>query len=183
MSEFAYANVRGFKNTKAGIAEYALIAPVSFFAANGIKSPVAPFNNPGDSIIVKTPHEFLPNKGFMYMQLAPQKNNLVAPTTGALGVASQNQEATLFVPGNDPAFHELYQQGLLNVPLIALLKDINCGSNLLMQLGCDCTSAWLVGDWAAGLSKDGEKGYTIKIQYDGAIQFYQVDGGPAVLAD
>lgn len=173
-------NLRSWQNSGSGIAAFALIAPMEWFVTpDGIKSPVAPFTDLGDAVTIKTAHAFIAGKGFLYFALAPQKNQLDAATVGDVGFNKQNQEATIFVPGNDAALHESFQT-LINVPLIALIKDSACKADLYFQLGSDCEGAFLSGAYATGTSKDGVKGYNAKLNYDGPIQFYQVTGGPEV---
>ena len=179
---FTYKNQRTWQNAGSGISAFALLAPVSSFAVGGIKSPVAPFTSPGDSIIIKTAHEFLAGLGFIYYALAPKKNQLDAKTIGDTGFNKQIQEATIFIPGNSPAMMEQYQK-LINVPLIVLVKDSNCAADLYMHMGCDCEGAFLAGDFATGTSDTGVKGITAKITYDGPVQYYTVSGGPAIIAD
>lgn len=179
---FTYRNQRTWKNAGSGISAFALLAPFSHFAANGIKAPVAPFTSPGDSITIKTAHVFLEDKAFIYYALAPKKNQLEAKVIGDTGFNKQIQEATIFIPGNSPEMMEQYQN-LINVPLIALVKDSNCAADLYMQLGCDCEGAFLSGDWASGTSDSGVKGITAKLTYDGPIVYYKVENGPEILAD
>lgn len=177
-------NKRSWSNSESGIAAHALIAPLDFFLANtGLKSPVAPFNVAGDGITIKTPHEFKDGKGFIYFALAPQKNSLSAPISGDLGFYKQNQEAAIFIPGSDPAIHETYQS-LVNVPLIMLVKDSKlCSDKRYLQLGTQCEPAFLGGAFNTGTTKDGVKGFDVKVNYDGPIMYYIVDGGPQILAD
>ena len=177
-------NQRSWSNSESGIAAHALIAPVSFFVTNtGIKSPVAPFTSAGDSVTIKTPHEFQAGKGFIYFALAPQKNSLTAPISGDLGFYKQNQEATIFIPGSNPIIHEIYQ-GLVNVPLIVLVKDSKlCSDKEYLQLGTMCEPAFLGGAFNTGTTKDGVKGFDVKVNYDGPIMYYIVDGGPEILPE
>lgn len=177
-------NHRSWENSGSGIAAHVLLAPMIWFTPNvGIKSPVAPFVNAGDGITIKTAHSFITGKGFLYFALAPQKNQLNVPVIGDPGFNKQNQEADIFIPGNTPALHETYQT-LMNVPLIVLVKDSNCKADIgYFQLGCDCEGAFLGGPYATGTTKDGVKGFNAKITYDGPVQFYNVTGGPLILAD
>ena len=180
---YDFQNLRTYENAGSGIAAFALLAPYTWFTTpGGIKAPLAPFTAPGDSITIKTAHDFITDKGFIYVALAPQKNELDANSVGDVGFNKQVQEATLFFPGSNPALHETFQQ-LLNVPLIALVKDSNCGAGLYYQLGCDCEYAYISGGFKSGFSNAGVKGYTAKLNYDGGVQFYQVTGGPEILAD
>lgn len=177
-------NQRSWSNSEGGIAAHALIAPVSFFEPNtGIKSPVGPFSSAGESVTIKTPHVFLAGKGFIYFALAPQKNSLSAPISGDLGFYKQNQEATIFIPGSNPIIHEIYQS-LVNKPLIALVKDSKlCSDNEYLQLGTSCEPAFLGGSFDTGTTKDGVKGFNVKINYDGPIMYYIVEGGPEILPE
>lgn len=177
-------NQRSWSNSDAGIAAHALIAPVSFFVAGtGLKNPIAPFTVAGDGITIKTPHEFVAGKGFIYFALAPQKNSLTANISGDLGFYKQTVESTIFIPGSNPAIHETYQS-LVNVPLIVLVKDTSfCSAKQYIQLGSECESAFLGGAFNTGTTKDGVKGFEVKVNYDGPIQYYIVEGGPEILAD
>lgn len=184
MSDLAYANLVTPINQKSGIAEFALLALVSWFAADGIKAPVAPFTAAGDSLTIKDPHEFKyltgntgPKYTFIKFGLAPQKNKLDVKTTGDLGTNGQMSELEIFVPGSYAVAHEKVKN-LLNTPLIVLAKDSNCPADLYYQLGCDCQFAYLTGDFSTSTTKDGAKGYTLKITFDDGPQFYapEVDG-------
>jgi hypothetical protein len=179
---YEFTNLRKTRNVQRGIAEYALLALVTDFEADGIKAPVAPFTNKGDSITIKTAHVFKTDKGFIYHQLSPQKNSLSSKAAGDPGLASIGSDAAIFIPGSDAEVHEQMQE-LLNVPLIILVKDAACKLNLFYQLGCDCTAAYLLWDFATADTKTGNKGFTVPISYEGAIQFYDVEGGPEIIAD
>lgn len=174
-------NMRKWTNSESGIAAHALIAPLDFFTT--LKSPVAPFNALGDQITIKSPHVFKTDKAFLWFQLAPQKNSLTAPISGDMGFHKQNQEATIFIPGSNPEIHEIYQS-LVNVPLIVLVKDsTKCAENSYMQLGSECEPAFLGGSFSTGTTKDGVKGFDVKVNYDGPVMYYIVTGGPEIMAD
>jgi hypothetical protein len=180
--EYAYENLVDPQNVASGIAELILLAPVKSFETDGIKTPVAPFTEPGDEITIKDAHVFKSGKAFTKFQLAPQKNSLNIGTHGEVGLLGQNQEATIFIPGNYAQAHETVKH-LLNTPLIALVKDSNCAADLWMQLGCDCQFAWINPNFTTGTSKDGVKGYEVKVTYDGGPQIYSVAGGPEIQDD
>ncbi|HVZ97973.1 MAG TPA: hypothetical protein VG847_13920 [Chitinophagaceae bacterium] len=175
-------NLRVWSNGGAGIAPFALVAPFSYFATNGIKSPQAPFAALGDQVKITTAHQFLEGKGWLYYILAPAKNKLDIDVVGDPGFVKQSQTANLYFPGNSPELHETYQ-ALLNVPCIVLVKDSNCAANLYMQLGCDCEGAYLGGPWNSGTSKDSAKGFSATFTYDGPAMFYAPDPTSAIMAD
>jgi hypothetical protein len=180
---YSFKNLRTPQNLSVrGVAEYALLAPKSYFEVNGIKAPVGPFINQGDMITITTPHVFTAGMGFLYFQLAPQKNQLDSETTGDRGLQSITSGIDIFVPGSYKEVHE-QMQNLINVPCIAMQKDASCPDNLIYQLGCDCNFAWLNWKFTTGTTKDGVKGFAVKVDYDGAIQFYNVAGGPELMAD
>jgi hypothetical protein len=180
-ANYNFRNISVSQNIDSGVAEFILLAPVSWFTADGIKSPAAPFDNPGDSIIIKTPHVFNDGKAWIRYQLAPQKNELGYKTVGDLGLSKLNAEAKIFIPGSWPEVHEAVQQWM-NRPLLALQKDANCKADLWYHLGCDCTFAWMRPEFSTGTTNGGIKGYSIPITYDGPPMFYQVEGGPVILA-
>ena len=169
---YAFKDLMAPTNQASGIAEVAFLCPVKDFdPAGGIKSPVAPFTNPGDEITIAATHEVNTGKGFAKYQLAPQKNSLKIDTRGDIGLQGQNCEATIFLPGSYAQAHEQVKH-LLNTPLIGLFKDANCPADLYYQFGCDCMGAYFTGNFTTGTSKDGVKGYEAKIIYDSGVQFY-----------
>lgn len=182
MAEYKAKNLRKPKNVGQGIAEYALIALKEYFKPNGIKSPEAPFAKLGDEITIKKQHEFEPNKGFIYFQLAPQKNSLKANTVGDVGLRKVNQEVAIFVPGSYEEVHAT-MAALLNQPLIVLVKDSNCDADFHYQLGCDCTFAYIGWELNTGTTVDGVKGYAVTLTYDGGVQIFKASGTIPMLAD
>lgn len=172
---YNHVGKNGYKNVSSGVSEKIFLAPVGWFAANGIKSPTAPFTNPGDEITVTETHQFTEGKGFVEHVCAPGKNTLAINTRGAAGTLSQNQEVTVFIPGNMEEVHEQVKN-MINTPLIGLIKDVNCASGPCHQLGSDCQALWMSNaSWASATSKEGEKGYNITFQFDGSPLFYKGD--------
>lgn len=169
---YAYQNLLAPKNTRSGVAENILLAPVDWFTRDGIKCPAAPFSLPGDEITIKESHVFKTGKGFLNFQLAPQKNSLSYTTVGDLSLSRQNAELKIFIAGSYKEAHESIKN-LINTPLIALIKDASCEENMYYQLGCDCTKAWLTASFTTGTTKDGVKGYEATLTYDGGPQFYE----------
>ena len=169
---YAYTNLKEPKNTRSGVAENILLAPVSWFTADGIKCPAAPFSLPGDEITIKEDHVFKAGKGFLNFQLAPQKNSLSYATIGDLSLSRQNAELKIFISGSYKEVHEAIKN-LINTPLIVLIKDANCDENMYYQLGCDCSKAYLAASFTTGTTKDGVKGYEATLTYDGGPQIYE----------
>ncbi|MFC4261932.1 hypothetical protein ACFOWM_03515 [Ferruginibacter yonginensis] len=170
---YVYANLKTPQNVQSGVADYVLIAREADFAVDGIKCPKAPFTNPGDEVRIKEDHEFLPTKGFAKFALAPEKNQLSAKTIGDKGFQKLDFEASVFIPGSYAELHETVKN-LMNVPLVALVKDSNCEANMFYQLGCDCVKAYLSVDFTTGTTKDGVKGYEGKLTYsNGYVQLYE----------
>lgn len=175
---YAYAHLKQPKNTGSGVADYLLVAPVDWFAPDGIKCPVAPFTNPGDEITVKTAHVFDAGKGFLRIALAPEKNQYNAKTIGDKGFQKFDHEYDVFIPGSYAEVHE-FAKNIINTPLIALGKDAECSADMWYQLGCDCVFAYMTLDFSTGTTKDGVKGYQGKITYQSSsILLYKVTGGP-----
>lgn len=180
---YNFKNIREWVNTEGGLAEYALIAPKSWFTATGLKYPQGPFGiTPGDSLTIKEAHEFLEGKAFIYFALAPDKNELNTTTTGEKGFYKPNSEIKLVMPGSTPAQHEQLR-ALLNTPLVAIIKDGTCGANMYYQLGSDCAAAYMKSDFKSGTTDSGIKGFECSITYANGPLFYDVTGGPEILAD
>lgn len=183
MSDYAYKNIRSWENSEPGLAEYALIAPKSFFAPGGLKYPSGPFGvTPGDEITIKTPHVFLEGKAFISFVLAPEKNELNTTTSGDVGFNNIKSEIKLVFPGSTPAQHEQLRK-LLNTPLVGIFPDSNCGSKIFYQCGTECIAGYLTSDFKTGTTASGIKGFEATFKYSGPPLFYDVTGGPEVLAD
>jgi hypothetical protein len=120
--------------------------------------------------------------GFIKLQLAPQKNKHSIKVVGDLGSQKHNQEVDFFMAGSYAELHEQMAK-MMNRPGITLIKDANCSADMYLQLGCDCQASWVSPEFESGTTKDGAKGYTGKIMYDGGALIYEVTGGPAILGD
>jgi hypothetical protein len=180
---YAYKNQREYSNAAPGIAEYALLAPKSWFAPGGLKYPTGPFGvTSGDQITIKEAHVFNVGKGFIYFVLAPQKNEINTITVGDPGFNKENTEVKLIFPGSTPAQHEQLRN-LLNTPLVGIFKDANCGANMYYQLGTDCAAGYLTSNFKSGTTASGIKGFEATFKYEDGPLFYDVVGGPEILVD
>lgn len=180
MSDVVYGNLKTPKNTKRGIGEFALVAPKSWFTE--VKAPVAPFNNRGDSITIKSDHTFVVGKGFMKFGLSPDKNKLEIKTGGDKGIKTEETTVTIFIPGSYDEAHETLRN-LINQPLLVIVKDANCAEGIYYNLGTDCTNAWLDYAFDTGTTADGNKGFTVTITFAEAPLFYQPTVTIPLIAD
>lgn len=160
--------------TKRGIGEFALIAPKSWLTT--IQAPVAPFTNPGDSITIKTDHVFgtdSASNSYAYLKfaLAPNKNKIDVKNSGDKGLKSPVTTLEIFVPGSYAEAHETIQN-LVNVPLLVIVKDANCAAGMYYNLGTDCTSAYLDYTFTSSTTDDGNKGFTVTIEYSDSPLIY-----------
>ena len=168
-----FQNLLAPKNIQSGIGDYIWVAPVSWFAPNGIKTPTPPFENPGDSVIITEDHEFLDGKGFVKMQCAPRKNKLELKTIGDLGLNKFENQLEVFLPGSYIELHE-QAKNLINIPLIVLCFDCDCPIEYMYNLGCDCVSCWMTLDFSTGYTHEGNKGYKGLIQTtSNSVYFYE----------
>lgn len=183
MSAYAFLNLVTPINIASGVSDYIYFAPMRDFDVDGIKCPTAPFTNPGDKVKITEAHVFLADKAFAKIQLAPEKNQLTVKTIGDKGFNKFEFEYDIFMAGSYAEVHEFAMEAL-NVPMIAMGKDANCGADLYYQLGCDCLGAYMTFDFTTGTTKDGNKGYAGKITYTGSsVLLYTVAGGPEVLGN
>lgn len=182
MADIVLQNLREPQNTGSGVADYVYLAPVAWFEDHGIKCPKAPFNDPGDEVVIKEAHVFKDGKAFVRVDLAPENNQLNAPSIGDLMFQKFDQSLEIFIPGSYAVVHE-FAKRILNKPLVVLQKDSNCPANMWYQLGCDCVYAWIKMDFTTGTTKEGKKGYKGTVSYtNGYIQLYGA-GIPPVLVD
>ena len=178
MSDYAYANLVAPENTGIGLAEYALVAPISDIAT--ISVPTAPFTNPGDSVTVTTAHTFKTGKKFAKFLLSPEKQSLDGKSVGDKGSQISAFEYKLFVPGLYAVALEAFA-AIRNTPLIVLVPDANCEEGVYYQLGCDCSYAYAAGEITTGTTASGAKGHMLSITWNAPKLFiYDVDGGPLV---
>ena len=179
---YAYKNLLSPVNTEGGISEFVLVAPVSDFASDGIKAPIAPFTNPGDEVVIKTDHTFTDNVkgGFVKFLAAPDKNSYDATPNGDKGFVKLTHVVTAFIPGSYAEVHET-MKNLLNVPLIVLVKDSSCTANMYYQIGNACTAAYASPTFTSGTTADGTKGYNVTFEAKGGpVMIYKTTAGPKI---
>lgn len=156
----AFINLLTPENVQSGIGEIVFLAPVSFFTS--IKKPTPPFLFAGSSVMIFDTHTFAAGKNFLQILLAPQKNDFNAKTDGELGSYALTQELKCIIAGSYAEQHE-FIKNTVNQPIIALVKDANCGAGFMYQVGTECVPAYLTTDFTTGTTKDGIKGYSCTI--------------------
>lgn len=178
MADSPYSNLDEAQNTESGVAEYALLAPYSWF--DTLATPVND-GTPGSSITSTAAHTFKAgdNNGFLKFQLAPDKNSLGGNPVGDKALRKMNVQATIFVPGSYAIAHEQIQR-LLNVPLIVLIKDGDCSQNMFYQLGNSCKQAYINPTFTTGTDADGNKGYNVVIDAATKILIHTPAAAPTV---
>lgn len=179
---YAYQSILQPHYSTSGIAERAFLAPVRWFAANGIAIPTEPYEVAGDRVRIRTDHAFASEAyGFVAMQLAPEKNAYRMRTIG--GRETQKFEHTLqiFFAGSTAALHEALSM-MLNEPFIALVRDSTCLGKMYYQLGNRHTYLWLQADWESGTSREGDKGYNTTWRWVGPSP-YIYQGTPTTLPE
>ncbi|MBK7692122.1 MAG: hypothetical protein IPJ31_13795 [Bacteroidetes bacterium] len=161
----AYAHITAPGNTGSGVSDYLHFAPVSWFAVNGIQCPVPPYATLGDEVKVTADHTFLVTKGFLKAICAPSKNMISAATIGEQGSKKFMQKIECFLAGTKEELHATIA-GLLNEPLVLLVKDSDCDAGNYYQVGCDCNFAYVESaEFATGTLKDGQKGYKLTFEF------------------
>ena len=182
MTVYGFTDIQTTANRASGVADFFYWAAVSEFATNGIQCPPSPMDATTNAALVtiSTDHVFQLDKGFHRINGSTGKNNLEANITGEAGSLKFMKTVKVFIPGSDAELHSQISQ-MLNQPMIVLIKDSNCASNVWYQLGCDCEWAFIEpqGGFKTGTNKDGVKGYELTIScpgsavvlYAGAITF------------
>lgn len=171
------ANLTTILNTETGVAEYLLIAPVSWFTA--IKAPEPPYTDPGDEVRIKSTHTFKEGLGFVRVDLAPEKNYYGAITAGETGWNRLAPTLTALVAGSYAQLHATVKK-MMNTPCIVLIKDSNCPANMHYQVGGPYSDALCTWSFTTGTTKEGNKAVLAQVQStDGYIRLYE--GGITML--
>lgn len=154
-----FQNLLDPKNIQSGIGEKIWLAPVSWFAEGGVKTP----NDGG--VMIDEDYEFQIGFGFVEIQLAPRKNKYSAKSIGELGLNKLTLELEVFIPGSYAQLHE-QANALMNVPLIVLCYDGACDVDFYYAIGCDGVAGYITFDFSTGVTNDGVKGYSGKVVTD-----------------
>lgn len=178
---YTYQSLVAPAYTESGIAERLYLAPVRWFATNGIAVPAPPFDEPGKKVLVQMNHQFANiDYGFLQIQLAPEKNLIEARTVGQRETQKREWNINAFFAGSYSRLHEamLY---MLNEPFIILARDSTCEGKMFYQLGDPVDYCWLQDDFTTGTSADGVKGYNCRFSWV-APSLYLYQGAPAIIA-
>lgn len=163
-----------------GIAEKIYLAPVRWFATNGIAVPTPPFDEPGKEVTIRMNHSFAATEyGFVQMQLPPDKNAYEARPVGQRETQKLEHSVNVFFAGTHSILHETLKN-MLNEPFIVLVRDSTCEGKMFYQLGNPVDYAWLQPEWSTGTSAEGVKGYNCRFSWiSESVLIYQ--GEPAVI--
>jgi hypothetical protein len=159
---YNFAHIKKPINTGSGVAEKVFIAPVDWFAADGIKSP-GDWLQIGDKVTIQDDHVFLSGKAFFELALAPEKNSYTAKAIGDNGFIQFANELKINLPGSYDLQHE-FIKNILNSPCIVIIKDANCPANIYYQIGNACAYAYLSADFETGTTKEGSKNYLLTVK-------------------
>lgn len=160
---YDYTSLKSHSNQGSGISDVLLFAPVSAFAASGIKEPTLTASpgtpTPGEEVTVVANHTFSSGEGFIELLCAPFVNKMMANISGETGSKKFLPRVEVVVPGSYATLHE-FVKNALNEPCILLAKEGNCDAGFYYQIGTSCNYAWMESaEWDTGTTKDGRKGY------------------------
>jgi len=171
------------QNSGSGVADQFLFAPISAFAASGIKGPTLTASPgtpvPGEETTITDAHTFVTGEGFIRVLCSPFKNNLTAAAIGETGSMKLNPKLEVVVPGSYAVQHEFFKNGM-NIPGIILIKDSLCEANMYYQIGTSCVYGWMTAvEFTTGSNKDGQKAYKVTFEstaagiyiYKGTVTF------------
>lgn len=160
-----YKHLRSPKNSTSGLSDTILIAHRDWFEELACPTPNDPAVTLDTATVILDDHVFKEGKGFIELQCAPFKNNIAANSIGEVGSTSFDKTLNATIPGSYEELHATIAH-FKNQPIIALVKDGNCGEDMWYQLGCDCKSAWMTASFSTGDGKGGFKGYTISLNVE-----------------
>ena len=181
---YSYSSLLSPHYTQPGISERVYLAPVRWFATNGIAVPTPPFDEPGKMVTIRQDHAFAHiDYGFIQVQLPPERNAYEAKSVGGRETQKLEHTVNVFFPGTYSLLHETLMQ-MLNEPFIILLRDSTCEGKMYYQLGDPVDYAWLQADWETGTTRDGVKGYNCRFTWTApSLLIYQgayavIEGDP-----
>lgn len=155
-----------------GLRKNILIAERDWFVPNtGLKAPVPPFTNPGDSLRITGNHEFVEGKGFIPFHATLATAELTAENVGDRESRTNNPSLVAQHPGLTAEIVEFFQSRK-NGDWIVLQQTL---AGEWIQMGEDGLEAEIMFTFGSGRVDGGYQGVTATISNYGKPYFYEGD--------
>ena len=155
-----------------GLRKNVLIAERDWFVANtGLKAPVGPFTDPGDSLRITGDHEFVEGFGFVPFHATLATAELTAENVGDRESRTNNPSLVAQHPGLTAEIVEFFQSRK-NGDWIVLMQTL---AGEWIQMGEDGLEAEIMFTFGSGKVDGGYQGVTATISNYGKPYFYEGD--------
>ncbi|AWW32435.1 hypothetical protein DN752_21070 [Echinicola strongylocentroti] len=142
-----------------------------FMADTGLAAPVAPFENPGDSLRISDTHTFETEFGFVPFHTTLATGELTGEMVGDRESRTNNPNLVGKHPGLTAEIVEFFQQKK-NGDWIVLVQTLE---GELIQLGEDGLECEVSFSFGSGTVEGGYQGVTVTITNYGKLFFYEGD--------
>jgi hypothetical protein len=159
---YDYKNI-GKSPSSPGIASTIYIIPVSEIATFGVLNS-GNSTAQGASVIVDTDHVPVATKGFIEMYSTQKFSEMKGETTGETDSHSMKIKVSAFSPGLSEAQSEFQKNALNEEGFIILVKDADCSTGKVYQVGTHCSPAEIMGSFESGNKDGGKKGWTFEFE-------------------
>ena len=172
---YSYKNLSK-KNGSPGIGATVYLAPLaSFDALAGYSTGTAQ----GDSVKITADHTFLTGKGFIKVYSTQEFSDMTGETTGEADSKTMNWNVKCWLPGASAEASEFVKNALNEDGFVLLVKDADCSSGNVYQIGTHCSPAKPEAKFESGTLGNGKKGF--EITFKAALPFLQFYEGEITL--
>jgi hypothetical protein len=118
----------------------------------------------GASVIVDTDHIPVSGQGFITMYSTQKFSEMKGETTGETDSRSMKIKVSAFSPGLSEAQSEFYKNALNEEGFIILVKDADCSTGKVYQVGTHCSPAEIMGSFESGNKDGGKKAWNFEFE-------------------
>lgn len=174
MAGYNYKNI-GKSVSSPGIASTLYIIPVSnvdtFGGINTLASTAQ-----GATVIIDEDHVPVVGEGFITMYSTQKFSDMIGESFGETDSRALKIKVNAFSPGLTPAQSEFVKNALNEEGFIILVKDADCTTGTVYQIGTHCSPAELMPSFETGNKDGGKKGWTMVFEaIQGSQLFYTGD--------
>lgn len=162
------------KTSSPGIGSTVWLGPLSSF--DTIAGLNTTGTNPGDSVTITDDHTFLTGKGFIEMYSTQEFSDLTGESKGEADSKTMGWNLKVWHPGSYEEASEFVKNALTEEGFICLVKDADCSTGKVVQIGTHCTPAKPSPKFESGTLGNGKKGWEITFSADNPFMiFYKGD--------
>lgn len=158
------------EDNPAGITSRVLVAPLLWFALNGVQKTIDPPVNPGDSVTIAGDHLFKAGFGFVECYATQDSSEPKISTIGDIDGYGGKVEFEFFHPGIKKEAGE-FARWIRNTPCIVLTQTQD---GKWLQWGTEGLGMSIPSDFSLAKLSGGRRGYTYKVTgYQAGLLYYE----------